>query len=125
MTLMSRTTGEDIDDLAHLEQSIIDIVSTPLGSRVAVRDYGCLLYALVDKPVNRQWVIDGFSYIAEALARWEPRYALTRVLINASRLSEGIISLTLTGLYKPLGRVIVLENISVDFSAGTAGIING
>ena len=115
MTLMSRHTGQSISDKEHLTQSIYDILMTPIGSRVAVRDYGCALSSLVDKPINRQWVMDSFISIATALDRWEPRYALNSVKIDASQIASGVISLTLSGLYKPAGRIILLENISLDF----------
>jgi phage baseplate assembly protein W len=115
MAYMSRITGKEITDKEDLTQSINDILTTPLGSRVSVRDYGCDLSELIDKPVNRAWITDAFSGIASSLAYWEPRYALTLIQIDASSLSAGIIGLALTGIYKPTGRVMVLENISLNF----------
>jgi phage baseplate assembly protein W len=50
---MNRTTGAPLDGDAHLAQSCEDIVTTPLGTRVMRRDYGCLLAELVDRPLNR------------------------------------------------------------------------
>jgi phage baseplate assembly protein gpV len=41
-----------LDGDAHLVQSCEDIVTTPLGTRVMRRDYGCLL-AELDRPLNR------------------------------------------------------------------------
>jgi hypothetical protein len=51
-TGMSRTTGAALGD-EHLAQSCEDIVTTPLGTRVMRRDYGCLLAELIDRPLNR------------------------------------------------------------------------
>ena len=48
--MMSRTTGQRLEPLAHLRQSIGDILSTPIGSRVMRREYGSLVPALIDKP---------------------------------------------------------------------------
>ena len=113
MTLMSRWTGKSITDQQHLVQSIADILSTPLGTRVTVRDYGCLLPYIVDKPINNTFLIVAFGVIIEALNKWEPRFTLQLVSIDASNVSQGVIQCTLSGLYKPLGRVIVLENITL------------
>lgn len=115
--LMNRVTGRgDLNDEAHLVQSINDIVTTPLGTRVTVRDYGCLLPYLTDKPINSTFILAAFGVIAEALAKWEPRFTVHVVSIDASQIAQGVIACDLTGLYKPLGRVIRLENITLVLS---------
>lgn len=72
-------TGKPLSGLAHLRQSIRDILTTPLGSRVMRRTYGSRLFDLVDNPLNEQTVIEIFAATAEALIRWEPRIRVTRV----------------------------------------------
>jgi phage baseplate assembly protein W len=52
-TGMSRTSGATLSGDEHLAQSCEDIVTTPLGTRVMRRDYGCLLAELIDRPLNR------------------------------------------------------------------------
>lgn len=37
---MSNQTGSYLTDEEHLKQSIIDILTTPIGSRVICREYG-------------------------------------------------------------------------------------
>lgn len=76
---MSRETGTALDGNAHLAQSIGDILSTPVGSRVMRRDYGSDLPDLIDRPLNGETLIDVYAATAGALARWEPRLRLTRV----------------------------------------------
>ena len=115
-TSMSRYTGESINDEMDLVQSIADILSTPLGTRCCVRDYGSILPYLQDKPVNRDWIISAYSGINDALLKWEPRFLLYVSTIDATYLSQGIILLGAEGLYKPLGRVIRLENITLNLS---------
>ncbi|QDH33987.1 hypothetical protein E2E27_06345 [Porphyrobacter sp. YT40] len=78
---MAATTGKPISDEAHLAQSIGDILSTPLGSRVMRRDYGSLLFELVDKPINGAIRLLLQAATAIALRRWEPRLQLTRVTL--------------------------------------------
>lgn len=76
---MDRRTGKPIEGDAHLHQSIGDILSTPLGSRIGRRDYGSLLAELIDQPANPASRIRLFAATALALLRWEPRIALDRV----------------------------------------------
>ena len=53
MSGMDRNTGRAIDGNDHLRQSIADILSTPIGTRVMpARDYGSMLPDLVDQPLN-------------------------------------------------------------------------
>jgi phage baseplate assembly protein W len=73
------STGRALDGLAHLGQSIADILMTPLGSRVMRRDYGSLLPELIDQPFNDETRLRLYGATAMALMRWEPRVRLTRV----------------------------------------------
>lgn len=77
----SNTTGKPLDGDAHLAQSISDILTTPLGSRVMRRDYGSLLFDLVDKPINGAIRMLLHAATAIALRRWEPRLRLSRVVL--------------------------------------------
>lgn len=43
MTGMSATTGRALTEREHLAQSIADILTTPLNTRIMRRDYGSLL----------------------------------------------------------------------------------
>lgn len=72
-------TGKPLSGLAHLRQSIRDILTTPLGSRVMRRNYGSRLFDLVDNPLNEQTLVEIFAATAEALIQWEPRIRVTRV----------------------------------------------
>ena len=73
------STGKSLDGMAHLGQSIGDILMTPLGSRVMRRDYGSLLPELIDQPFNDATRMRLFGATALALMRWEPRIRLIRV----------------------------------------------
>lgn len=72
-------TGRLIEGEAHLRQSIADILTTPIGSRVMRRDYGSLLPELVDQPFNGATRVKLYGATASALMRWEPRIRLTRI----------------------------------------------
>ena len=79
---MSASTGQPLDGTAHLEQSIGDILTTPIGSRVMRRDYGSLLFELIDQPVTAATRLLLSAATAIALRRWEPRLQLTRVTFS-------------------------------------------
>lgn len=77
--MMNRSTGGHITAPAHLRQSVVDILTTPIGSRVMRRDYGSLLQALVDQPDNKATAARVAAACAAALMRWEPRLGLLRI----------------------------------------------
>lgn len=81
LTGMDRESGAQLAGDAHLAQSIADIVTTPLGTRVMRRDYGCLLFELLDRPFNPATRLLCSMAIAMAIARWEPRFEVRQVLI--------------------------------------------
>lgn len=49
MNGMDRRTGRLIEGDAHLAQSVADILTTPVGSRLQRRTYGSLLPELLDQ----------------------------------------------------------------------------
>ena len=74
MTGMNRATGKALgDEVEHIRQSVTDILTTPIGSRVKRRDYGSLLPELIDQPFNGITQLRMFGAVAVALMRWEPR----------------------------------------------------
>jgi phage baseplate assembly protein W len=94
---MSRTTGKYLDDLEHLKQSIVDILTTPVGSRVMRREYGSNLFYFVDRPINKEFLQQIYAAVAEALERWEPRLNLKKVTVDEIR--DGRITISLSGIY--------------------------
>ena len=105
------TTGKPLAGLDHLRQSIRDILTTPIGTRVMRRDYGSRLYELVDAPMNGSTLLDLFAATAGALATWEPRIDVQQV--TAADASPGRVVLSLEGKYLPDGRDIRIDGIEV------------
>jgi phage baseplate assembly protein W len=106
-----KTTGKHIADIDHLRQSIGDILTTRLGSRVMRRDYGSRLFDLIDAPTNRSTILDIYTATADALEKWEPRIEVIRVTV--AEITEGNIFLTINGIYRPTGKAIKLERIKI------------
>jgi phage baseplate assembly protein W len=105
------TTGKPLAGIAHLKQSIRDILTTPIGSRVLRRDYGSRLFDLIDAPSNESTIMDIYAATIEALLTWEPRIAPQTVKVAA--ITPGQILLDLTALYIPEGRIITLNGIAI------------
>ena len=104
-------TGRPAAGEAHLRQSIRDILTTPLGSRVMRRDYGSRLFELVDAPMNAGTIAAIVAASAEAIDRWEPRYRVRRIQVSAA--GEGHVSIDLEGEYLPEGTPLALPGIVV------------
>lgn len=108
----SATTGQALEGVAHLRQSVRDILTTPLGSRVMRRDYGSRLFELGDAPLHEDTLLDLYAATAEALARWEPRLRVRRVTAVAG--GTGRVEITIEANYLPDGRPIVLDGIQLN-----------
>lgn len=102
---VDRRTGQPLSGLAHLRQSIEDILTTPVGGRRMRPEYGSKLRRFVDLPVNEGWKSAVQAEVARSLGRWEPRLKLERVRVLS--VVGGQITLQLTGQY--LGDSQILE----------------
>lgn len=109
---MSARTGRAIEGNAHLAQSIADILTTPLGSRVMRREYGSLLPDLIDAPHNDATRLQVYAATAMALMRWEPRIRLSRVQLGlGERPGQAVLDLegTRTDSNEPLSLRVPLQ----------------
>ncbi len=115
MAYTDRDTGKPIPEIEHVRKSIIDILTTPMGSRVMLAEYGSDLWKLVDRVVNRQTIADYRRYTIEALDKWEPRISITRIVFDMTQLPIGIVSLELWGEYKPTGEAIYFDSLELKY----------
>ncbi|MBR8114436.1 GPW/gp25 family protein [Burkholderia cenocepacia] len=86
---MNATTGRATAGLSHLYQSIAKILTTPIGTRIARRDFGSELPDLIDAPNNGATRVRLYAAIATALMQWEPRLRLTRVQLSTEQSDAG------------------------------------
>lgn len=108
---MDVNTGKELEGVEHLKQSIIDILTTPIGSRIMRRNYGSRLFELVDKPINRDFTLEIYAATAEALEKWETRFKLEKVKIT--EVKEGKVNIALDGIYLTNGKNIHFEGVVV------------
>jgi phage baseplate assembly protein W len=79
---MNRETGKAVSDADHLRQSIRDILSTRIGTRTMLRDYGSNIPELVDLPINQTTIAAIKADVINALNVWEPRMRVNKVTLT-------------------------------------------
>ena len=108
---LNAPTGYSIDGIGHLRQSVRDILTTPVGSRVMRRDYGSDLFSLIDQPLSPSVKLAIMAATVQALVTWEPRIDVE--IVTLASYSPGVVVIDLVGLYLPDGLEITLEGIEV------------
>lgn len=103
---MNRTTGTALDRVEHIRQSVTDILTTPIGSRVMRRDYGSLLPELIDQPLTGATALRAYSATVVALMRWEPRIRVRQITRTVSTTRPGRLDLILDGRRVDTGEAI-------------------
>ncbi len=96
---LDHRTGAMIDGWPAVVQSILIILSTRINTRVFLREFGSDVPKLVGAPQNDDGILSLYMAVAEALAKWEPRFELTDVSVVPS--PDGVIILDLSGNYRP------------------------
>jgi hypothetical protein len=121
-TGIDRNTGAVLTGWGHCVQSILDIVSTAIGSRVIARPYGSDGPDMIDRPQSPPSIVAHWSAIAEALRKWEPGFRLKQVA--ATRLGpDGVAGFALAGDYYPNGHlgdysvVVPMQTVNVALPA--------
>lgn len=98
---MSRNHGRRLSGVAHLRQSVADILLTPLGSRVMRPEYGSEIFEWLDSPLEQEQLVEIYAATAKAIERWEPRLRLTRIHATGATASPGHLIIDLEGIYVP------------------------
>ena len=113
---ISRESGLTISEIESIEQSIQDIVTTPLGSRIMRRDYGSMVPDLIDQPMSDVLILKMYSAIYTPVARWEPRINIES--INITGIGSGFMQLDLESVHTITGQSLNL-NIPLQMGAST------
>lgn len=113
--MMSRATGRAISEKEHIRQSLTEILTTPVGSRIMRREYGSLLADLIDQPQSQSLMLQVYSAVYLAVLRWEDRVNLIQV--GASVSENGQVNIELQGEYVDSNEPL---NLSIPISLGAA-----
>ncbi len=79
LDIVLRGTKEEKDAIRKINQSIAQIIGTPIGARVMNREFGCNIFTLKFEPLNEKFFSLATYFIAEALYKWEKRIILNKV----------------------------------------------
>ena len=101
---IDRRTGKVLVGWPHVAQSVQDIFTTRLMTRVMRRDYGSEHLNLVDQPMTDRTLMQFASAANDALDRWEPRFRLTHVEFQAAS-ADGVAEVVCDGIYYPRGHL--------------------
>lgn len=102
--MMSRSDGTTLTEIEHIHQSLEDISTTPIGSRLMRREYGTLLVNLIDQPISESLYLKVYSTLYSAYVRWEDRIEISH--INVANVSNGQLVLDVAGIIKRSGSAI-------------------
>ncbi|WP_413728705.1 GPW/gp25 family protein [Sodalis sp. RH19] len=91
---MNRDNGRALADLAHIQQSVADILITPIGSRPMRRAYGSLLSELLDQPQNAALRLQIMAACYSAILQWEPRISLSGITFQSTYDGKMVVELT-------------------------------
>lgn len=99
MLSVDAKTGQRIGDYAHIRQSVMDILTTRVGTRVARREYGALVPILIDSAMNPAGVLRLKAAIVAAITQWEPRIEVVKLDISLDE-PAGAFSMNLQANYQ-------------------------
>lgn len=105
--MMSRYNGSELTELDDINQSLEDIATTPIGSRLMRREYGTLLASLIDQPTGEALYLKIYSTLYTAYVRWEDRIDINQ--INVAELKKGQLILDIVGILKTTGNQVSLS----------------
>ena len=101
---LKRAQGGLTNGWAHVVDSVTDILTTRIGTRVMRRDYGSEIPALIDQPMSDPVLLAIYTAVADAIDRWEPRLAVKRVAFTGAG-PDGRAEIAIEAIYYPFGHL--------------------
>lgn len=81
--MINKNNGQSItSEQESINQSLQDITTTPIGSRIMRREYGSLVFELLDQPINDSLVLKCYSALYTAISRWEKRIIISQIVMS-------------------------------------------
>lgn len=112
---MDKYTGKHLDDeVAHIKQSIADILLTAKGSRIMRRTYGSNLYQLIDRPISAALMLQLSTACVMAISQWEPRVRVESFKVSAVQSNSAQYQGTLTATIRRTNQKIILTELPLN-----------
>ncbi len=112
---MNAQSGEPLEGIAYLKQRLRDVIITPLGSIVGARDFGSLLYQMLDKNLDSSFYMDAYVKLADAIsnpANGLDDFKLSNMSIET--VADQQIEITVSGSYLATGEALQLDGIELN-----------
>ncbi|MXO64860.1 GPW/gp25 family protein [Altericroceibacterium endophyticum] len=123
-TGMNRQTGKALSGADHLAQSVGDILTTPIGTRIMRRDYGSMLMDLLDQPLNSATRLLLITASDTALRKWEPRLKARRFRFDFEGAASGQVGVQIEGERTDLPRANERITLSIPIRTGGASPVS-
>ncbi|MCP3063927.1 GPW/gp25 family protein [Myxococcus sp. K38C18041901] len=94
----SRSTGGVMMASGELDirESLWVLLSTSLGERTMLPNYGCELRTMVFRGVNTTLTRQIQDYVQQAILYWEPRIVVDAVTVQKDASVEGLLTITVS-----------------------------
>lgn len=86
---------ETVSDEEDIRQSLEILMSTRLGERILLSDYGCGINAMPFENITVTFLTKLKSIIKKAILLYEPRIDLEEIFFTSPRAEEGVINIQL------------------------------
>lgn len=83
-----------------IRQSLALLLSTRLGERILMPDFGSNMDHMVFGEVNQRLVTQMSEAISDAILQYEPRITLEKVEVNTDRINEGVLAVNISYIIK-------------------------
>lgn len=84
--MINKNNGRTLlSEQESIQQALADIITTPIGSRIMRREYGSLIFELLDQPTNDSLVLKCYSAIYTAVSRWEDRISISAIVMSSAK----------------------------------------
>ena len=115
--MINKNNGQSIaSEQESIHQSLQDITTTPIGSRIMRREYGSLIAELLDQPINDSLVLKCYSALYTAISRWENRIIISQIVM--SNVKDNGLVFEIDGAHQITGQTMNLR-IPLNMGAGT------
>lgn len=100
--MIDKHTGKILKGWEATLASIREIITTPKGTRVSNREFGCDAYLFLDSPISKKNDIS--HSIIDALERFENNFKTTRVDVSTLEARKGKVKVTIWGRERRTGQ---------------------
>jgi len=77
-----------------IQESLFVLLSTPLGERIMLPQYGCDIWRMVFRNMNTTLMTQLQDAVAQAILNWEPRIEVISIDVKPDATTDGLVTIT-------------------------------